>query len=227
MIKKGFTLAEVLITLGIIGVVAAMTMPVLIASYQKKQAVTQLKKVYSAMQQSIQMSQVQYGDISDWEWSLNAKDFFDTYIASNLVVAKYCGTKNGCWNTVGGYTLKGDIDSDSPSLNKRWYTLMLSDGVFIALEKQDNAHIHLKIDINGEKRPNTNGKDIFIMTLTSKALNDGVHNVDKPGLYMYGQGLTRDELTASYYGCARNRVGYHCGAILLMDGWEMKEDYPW
>ena len=35
-LKKGFTLAEVLITLGVIGVVAALTMPVLITDYQKK-----------------------------------------------------------------------------------------------------------------------------------------------------------------------------------------------
>ena len=44
--KFAFTLAEVLITLGIIGVVAAMTMPSLIANYKKKQAVTQLKATY-------------------------------------------------------------------------------------------------------------------------------------------------------------------------------------
>lgn len=42
--KKAFTLAEVLITLGIIGVVAAMTLPTLVGEYQKKQTATQLKK---------------------------------------------------------------------------------------------------------------------------------------------------------------------------------------
>lgn len=66
MFKKAFTLAEILITLGIIGVVAAMTMPVLIENYKKKQTVTQLKKIYSALQQSIQLSQNNYGDICNW-----------------------------------------------------------------------------------------------------------------------------------------------------------------
>ena len=51
--KKAFTLAEVLITLGIIGVVAAMTLPTLVGEYQKKQTATQLKKFYSIMQQAI------------------------------------------------------------------------------------------------------------------------------------------------------------------------------
>ena len=51
--KKGFTLAEVLITLGIIGVVAALTMPTLMSNYRKHQTVTQLKKAYSEISQAI------------------------------------------------------------------------------------------------------------------------------------------------------------------------------
>lgn len=48
--RKGFTLAEVLITLGVIGVVAAMTLPTVIANYQKKVLVTQLKKEVSVIE---------------------------------------------------------------------------------------------------------------------------------------------------------------------------------
>ena len=51
---KAFTLAEVLITLGIIGVVAAITMPMLIANYQKTVIVNQLKKSYSMWNQVFQ-----------------------------------------------------------------------------------------------------------------------------------------------------------------------------
>lgn len=53
--KKAFTLAEVLITLGIIGVVAAMTMPTLIQNYQKKVWAIQLKKSVNIIQNSIKM----------------------------------------------------------------------------------------------------------------------------------------------------------------------------
>ena len=63
--KRGFTLAEVLITLGIIGVVASMTMPVLVGNYKKKAAVSQLKKVYSLLLQSIEFSKLENGDIAD------------------------------------------------------------------------------------------------------------------------------------------------------------------
>ena len=59
--RKGFTLAEVLITLGIIGVVAAMTMPVLISNYQKTVYSNQAKKTYSMLSQALTLSVEKYG----------------------------------------------------------------------------------------------------------------------------------------------------------------------
>ena len=49
----GFTLAEVLVTLGIIGVVSALTVPTLMQNYQKKSYVTQLHKVYNELNQAL------------------------------------------------------------------------------------------------------------------------------------------------------------------------------
>ena len=56
MKDKGFTLAEILITLGIIGVVAAMTIPTLITNYQKKASVTKLQKAISILNQAYKLS---------------------------------------------------------------------------------------------------------------------------------------------------------------------------
>ena len=58
--KKGFTLAEVLITLGIIGVVAALTIPTLLAKYQQKTLNTQFKKSYALINQALRNVQAQY-----------------------------------------------------------------------------------------------------------------------------------------------------------------------
>ncbi len=63
---EGFTLAEVLITLGIIGIVAAMTLPTLIQSHRKQVVETRLKKFYSTINQAIQMAEVDYGDRTYW-----------------------------------------------------------------------------------------------------------------------------------------------------------------
>ena len=64
--KSGFTLAEVLITLGIIGVVAAMTLPALVGKYKEKQRVTQLQKAYSILNQAFLMAIKDYGTPDNW-----------------------------------------------------------------------------------------------------------------------------------------------------------------
>ena len=68
--KAAFTLAEVLITLGIIGVVAAMTLPTLITSYKEKQRVTQLKKSYSVLQQAYLRAVEKHGDAQYWDLTI-------------------------------------------------------------------------------------------------------------------------------------------------------------
>ena len=87
--RKAFTLAEVLITLGIIGVVAALTIPSLISNYQKNQTVTQLQKFYTNMNQAIKLSEIENGPAAEWEYGqVNSGDdtetWFNTYIAKYL-----------------------------------------------------------------------------------------------------------------------------------------------
>lgn len=64
--KRGFTLAEGLITLGIIGVVAAMTIPTLMSTFAKQRTETQLKAFYSRINQTIKMSIADNGDPDGW-----------------------------------------------------------------------------------------------------------------------------------------------------------------
>ena len=69
----GFTLAEVLITLGIIGVVAALTIPALIANHKKTAVETRLKKFYSVMNQAITQSELENGDKSTWNIDMSVE----------------------------------------------------------------------------------------------------------------------------------------------------------
>ena len=65
--KPAFTLAEVLITLGVVGVIAAMILPSLIEHYKEKQTIVALKKSYSILNQAFLMATQEYGPPTDWE----------------------------------------------------------------------------------------------------------------------------------------------------------------
>ena len=88
--KVAFTLSEVLITLGIIGVVAALTIPVLMGNYKKQAVETSLKKYHSMLNQAIKLSEAANGPAINWNWqrttNAEAKDaffkqYFEPYIA--------------------------------------------------------------------------------------------------------------------------------------------------
>src|SRR5574344_257472 len=99
---KRFTLAEVLITLGIIGVVAALTIPTLINNYQEKATVTKLKKFYSIMNQAVALAKIENGDIDGWTTnaaqSLAAADDYVKILEKGLKFTKKCYSEanGGC-----------------------------------------------------------------------------------------------------------------------------------
>lgn len=226
MHKSAFTLSEVLVTLGIIGIVAGMTLPTLIQKNQKKQTIVRLKKTYSTLQQSIQLSNAKYGDIDGWDWTLDTEKFFETYLGCNFIYTRNCKYTNGCWNKDGAFNLSGGEYEDNPNRNY-WVKLKLNDGTLIALQKQDNTHVHIDVDINGYNKPNTFGKDIFVITIVKDKLKDTSHQINKPGLYFFGHGLERNEIINNTLGCKTDKEGLMCGELILIDGWELKKDYPW
>ena len=83
---NGFTLAEVLITLGVIGVVSALTMPALIKKYQQHVTVTQLKKAYTELNQAVKFAEAEYGDMENWDWDLSSIDFFNKYLSHYIKI---------------------------------------------------------------------------------------------------------------------------------------------
>lgn len=78
--KNGFTLAEVLITLGIIGVVAALTMPSLIQNHRKHVVETRLAKFASTYRQAIKMAEAENGPVGNWTvHRSNGTDYYEHY----------------------------------------------------------------------------------------------------------------------------------------------------
>lgn len=156
--KKAFTLSEVLITLGIIGVVAALTMPAVIANYQKQETVSRLQKVYSVLSQAVKQAELNEGEIKYWNFSLPPENFYKTYIKPYITVSQefinsdppfdisYKCLNGRICNTYGSYS------------NKSVPKIILNDGSMIIFDFLGNNYEVILTDINGYKKPNTWGK---------------------------------------------------------------------
>ena len=164
------------------------------------------------------------GDIENWDWNLNLNDFVETYLLKDLKIIKNCKTQTGCWNAQNGiYNLNGT--SVLEQMSGGYYKVQLSDGGYLAFLKQDNNHVHLYADTNGDKAPNRYGYDCIIMTMTKGSYQDYAHNITRSGLYFFGFGLDREHLLNAAEGCSKNKSGHYCGALFQYDGWKMQPDY--
>lgn len=227
--KKAFTLAEVLITLGIIGIVAAMTLSQLTKAYKKLVTVEQLKTTYSILSQAIEQSKETNGDIETWNTSLSNIDFAKLYILPYIkttnTITKY--SNNGFpWL----YTLSTQSNRHNPYLFWTWNLktdpiYVISNGTWIVY-KYLNGEMYITVDINGEKGPNVMGIDGFTFDLdtkTNRLIPAGIGLTKEQILGINsndGRTCKRDDQWAYYKG------GY-CAALIMMDGWKISEDYPW
>ena len=137
--KKAFTLAEVLVTLGIIGVVAALTLPSVIQKHQEQVTVNKVKKFYSVMSQAMLMAIKDNGNLDEWKISLGEEysvnkdtaETFMSYIKPNLKITKDCGTASGCLGE--DYSVKilsGAVHSTNYEDDERYYKFIMNDGSY-------------------------------------------------------------------------------------------------
>ena len=184
-IKKAFTLAEVLITLGIIGVVAAMTMPALISKYRERVFVERLKQTYSIFSQAYLMAVRENDNPENWDLDKRATmagaskvfDIFSPYLNK----AEVCREKSGCfadsYKTFSGYNY-----NYAPKDHTMYARGILANGVSFALASSGtgcsyyNDKIYpgicaiLYVDLNGYQLPNKAGIDYFGFFITKKAI---------------------------------------------------------
>ena len=185
MKKDAFTLAEVLITLGIIGVVAAMTLPIITNKISDKQNIAALKKSYSIISQAAENVVREYGSFA------NLCETGDTDCLRNIFMS-YLKTVKVCD--------KGDLSGNCWSKNGEWKRLngrdawlmdnqagfILSDGTFVGLkytsaecDNQDGSTDmpasvltcgSVSVDVNGFKKPNVICRDIFFFYILPNKL---------------------------------------------------------
>lgn len=242
--KKAFTLAEVLITLGIIGVVAAMTLPAMIQKKQKKEVIVSLQKMYSTLMQAAESYQAANGIyITEFDTSLSAEDFMKRYFNPYLNISAHCKNVSECWK--GGRIPKAVDGNTNFTI---MYGLILSNGCILGVNKVAGGVIFY-FDVDGYRGHNRSGHDIFnffLINTTALGVHEGCQGVMKTlksGIYPGGYAscykpyteFSREELlgTTIHRGCNKNAstvttlAGDACAALIMQDGWEIKDDYPW
>ena len=216
LLKKhaAFTLAEVLITLGIIGVVAALTMPALIQNHKKSEASARLKKFYSTMQQAILLSENENGSAKQWTKvdsiekdpdtglyddadAENTEIYFNTYLKKYL---KY---------------LKTEKDEET-----NLFKVMLTDGSSFLM--RNGSCIDFIFDYNGDKFPNAEGRDRYRFVICPEGYEYNVNPNQSFSVYGSIGARTREQRLLN---CSRDAV--HCSSLLEYDNWEFKSDYPY
>ena len=230
--SNGFTLAEVLITLGIIGIVAAMTMPSLIANYRNKVAVTQLKKMYSVMSQATLFTVQKDGDYSSLyeiqdHNSQSIQNWYNRNLKPYLKITNECFNKAGCWADTGTKTLNGG----TPAWNQNavgigidivvfntidGYAVSLDayadDGAYWGVTVPNKQYVAMYVDVNGKKRPNVIGKDTFVFVFSER------------GFVPAGKDKTDNQVNAD---CSKTGNGYFCFEKIMRNGWKIDKENLW
>ncbi len=228
--KKAFTLAEVLITLGIIGVVAAMTFPMVVENYQKRETVVRLKKAYTVLSQAILTSQIDNGSVQNWDINyILPEEFYQIYIKKYIKHSKVVGSGPKLYALVGGYnSLNGNAVT---SIGHNWGSryIILSDGMIILFSQGwvNSNNIYIHIDVNGKKKPNQFGKDMFSFVFSNKYGLQPYGGPGTTGSWSYGTFDREKILGTGTLNCNKNSSGDWCTAIIIHDNWEIKDDYPW
>lgn len=214
---KGFTMAEVLITIGVIGIVIAMTLPGVIKNYQRKVLETQFKKTVSVLSQVILKSKVKLGTENFAQYCTEyngsyylSKECYDIFYSnlanldgkktnyqmysinrSNEIIKTYNNSQIVTCSTLAAMC--------SPIFTPR----IMLDGSFISMTINEH-YFYIGVDVNGLKGPNQLGHDIFIFTIDTK--NDTLTYREKPKNY------TDEEIDNGNYAAEhqKERAGNPC-----------------
>jgi prepilin-type N-terminal cleavage/methylation domain-containing protein len=209
---QGFTLAEVLITLGIIGVVAALTMPALISNHRKNVTLTKLKKVYSVMNQAYGLAVVENGDFENWAMDVNNEgdpfqpsllqpslDWYNTYLAKHI---------------------QAKIAPGNDENNKPLVVIYFADGSLLTCRMGFTTCIFYLDQKAYENSKDGTNHFSFYGGRAAKVYFEP---------YAYQWDGTREDLMSEkpWMGCNANTDGHaYCAKLIQYDGWEISDDYP-
>jgi len=211
--RFGFTLAEVLIVIGIIGIVANMTIPTLIDNVQEQSNIIVFKRVYSDINSVIKDIIAENGTESLAGVITQDDDTFTIAFKKYLAVDKICGagaTNGICFHSNSGWRHLNKTAIDGTAIEHEVHDsqgVVLTNGVIMKWCTRSTCTpgspecMFLFVDVNGFKGPNIVGKDIFAMRASDIAL--------------FPLGTKGDGFENS---CNKSDTGYGCSAQALLNG---------
>lgn len=209
--KSAFTLAEVLITLGVIGIVAAMTIPTLMAKIQEHKTVSALKETFSILAQSVKLLEEQdEGKPEEWDitgWDRESAELIGEKFKKVLKVAVDCGVTNekNCIYE-GEYQYLDDRDGVSYAAADTNYKLMLLNGsTLMFFGGPGTKRVKILVDTNGTAPPNTWGRDLF-----------EIDYITDVGFILDGSGNGNSTRWDDPLGCAK--TGWGCAYYVVTFG---------
>ncbi len=232
-----------LITLGIIGVVAALTIPTLIVNYQKREFASRLAQTFSVLSNAVKMAQVEYGDVATWGYQKNygttiapgndysqyVQEYAEKYFIPYLKVSKNYGRIKLKDAGYSGYKTKDGRTYISSSETR--YTVELQNGSTLffsyngATTEIDGVITYfisapiIFIDVNGKTGPNILGRDFFMVQLST---TENKLNTSGAG---YKRNILLEKCSENPAGSLSNNL--QCTALIQMDGWKFADDHPW
>lgn len=229
--KKAFTLAEILMVLVIIGIIAAMTIPSLVQNFTKQKTTAKVKTAYAALSSAYNTAIAQNGSPETWGWTdestanSNGAITALNVIIPNFKILKKCDTGKGCFPPSVTYKRLDGANSSYGNFDDNIYRAkaQLTNGNSIILHSisKDCSTIRgintalknvcgdIAVDINGFQQPNKFGEDVFFFYLTKYGvLPYGTHYENWNDPFQGYTGVTNDMME---YQCNINSTNLHNG----------------
>lgn len=170
--NKAFTLAEILISMMVIGVISLLTIPGMMSNSQNKRVYTSLAKAQMTVANATGAAEAQYGPIRFWDWS----EIIPKHYIKSMNAVKWCNGPERCFPEE---FLKTTAATHWAKEGSTWKTFITPDGMYwAAIGKNDcsfsegdplyikNGCAFFEVDINGLEKPNKHGVDLFGFVVT-------------------------------------------------------------
>lgn len=224
----GFSLSEVLIAMAIIGIIAAITVPNLVASYQKQTMLTLLQKTYLELNQNLTILHTEAFNKTFYQslLSLQGRSVADTagkFFIGDANNKPYYEIIQDC-ETTAQPCFAATYSNINGNANQAFscsdgYNVILKSGTAMCIVPADGgnpAKVH--IDVNGQDGPNIGGRDMFTFYIyddytidekdvTPSKVKDGSAETARNNLFNKS--------------CLSSTIGEGCFGKLLNDNWKM------